>query len=55
MSGFPLFDDEVASTNGTYTWPTRTRYGQDLPVGFYFYLVTLESGQAASGVLVVAQ
>jgi hypothetical protein len=55
MSGFPLLDDEVAATNGSYTWGARTRYGHDLPVGFYFYLVTLESGKAGSGVLVIAQ
>jgi hypothetical protein len=54
-SGFPLFDQEVPASNGAYTWDARTRYGQDLPVGFYFYVVTLESAQACSGVLVVAQ
>ena len=54
-SGFPLFDHEVPASNGTYSWDARTRAGQDLPVGFYFYVVTLESGQVISNVLVVAQ
>jgi hypothetical protein len=54
-SGFPLLDREVPACNGSYAWDARTQYGQDLPVGFYFYVVTLESGQVCSDVLVVAQ
>jgi hypothetical protein len=50
-----MYDHEFASTGGAVAWDARNDGGQDLPTGFYFYVVTGETGQVDSGVLVVAQ